>query len=456
METPLKRWRRRCGERWLSGVDPEVLCDAYAAFQDERARHPGSVRIQLADANPVNQLAGLFAALDDEDPVDVFVTPGHATPAELAAYEASVGGDFFWSARELVSCGRPRVTRAIGSRSRVMIPTGGTTAAPRFAVHTQGTLEAAAYGLQTWLGGGPIDSVCVLPLHHVSGLMQAIRSFATGGILTLCDWSRVASGHFPRDDGRPRVVSLVPTQLARLLDLPDGPAWLRGFRCVFLGGAAAWPGLLERARSERLPLAPCYGMTETAAQVTTMRPEAFLAGEAGVGSALPHAAVEIVDDAGAPLPAGREGRVRVRAASLFFGYSPDPQPTQPGFYDTSDRGVLDAAGRLTVLGRIDAVINTGGEKVDPLEVEAALRELGVADAAVLGVPDPRWGESVVAIVAGCTHDDDTLHLRLRHALAAHKVPKRFVRVAALPRSEAGKLDRRALRALAGAATAREA
>lgn len=451
METPLKRWRRRCAGGWITGADPEALADAYQAFHDERARHPGAVRVQLVDANPLNQLAGLYAAMHDEDPLDAFITPGHGLPAEMEAYEAAVDGDYFWSGRELVSCGRPRVERASPPCSRVMIATGGTTSGLRFAVHTWATLEQAALGLQTWLGGGPIDSVCMLPLHHVSGLMQAVRSFATGGVLTLWDWSRATAGRFPTlESGGSAVTSLVPTQLSRLLDLPGGADWLRTLRCVFLGGAAAWPELLARARSERIAVAPCYGMTETAAQITTLAPAEFLSGMGGVGAALPHAAVEIVDDAGSVLPAGIEGRVRVRAGSLFHGYFPDASVTPVAVFDTSDRGVLDEGGRLTVLGRIDAIINTGGEKVDPHEVEAALRALGAADAAVLGVPDAHWGELVIAVIAGCTLDDAALHARLRQTLAPHKVPKRFVRVDALPRSEAGKLDRRTLRTLAEA------
>ncbi len=449
METPLKRWRRRCGEGWIAGADVEALHDAYQAFGDERARHPGAIRVQLVDANPLNQLAGFFAAIHDEDPLDAFVTPGQGLPAEMEAFEAAVDGDYFWSGRELVSCGRVRVERASPATSRVMIATGGTTSGLRFAVHTWATLERAAHGLQTWLGGGPIDSVCMLPLHHVSGLMQAVRSYATGGVFTLWDWSRATVGRFPtalRD--RPAVTSLVPTQLARLLDLPGGADWLRTFQCVFLGGAAAWPELLARVRAERIALAPCYGMTETAAQITALPPGEFLAGSGGVGAPLPHATVEIVDESGTSVAAGTEGRVRVRAVSLFCGYFPDAAPEPWSVFETSDRGVLDESGRLTVLGRIDSIINTGGEKVDPLEVEAALRGLGATDVAVMGVPDPHWGEMVVAIVAGCSLDDADLRVRLRQTLAAHKVPKRFIRVAALPRTEAGKLDRRALRALA--------
>jgi O-succinylbenzoic acid--CoA ligase len=241
------------------------------------------------------------------------------------------------------------------------------------------------------------------------------------------------------------VLSLVPTQLAKLLDTPGGLEWLRSFRCIFMGGAAMWPELRARARAERLPLAPCYGMTETAAQITTVRPGDFLGGVDGVGEALPHAAIEIVDESEAVVAPGIEGRVRVRAGSLFHGYYPNAGEAALAVFDTNDRGVIDASGRLTVLGRIDAIINTGGEKVDPLEVEAALRGLGAADVAVIGVADVQWGESVVALLVDCPHDDEALHVLLRRTLAVQKVPKRFVRVDSLPRSAAGKLDRRALR-----------
>jgi O-succinylbenzoic acid--CoA ligase len=445
METPLRHWRRRCGEGWIADADVQALCDAYAAFGDERARHPGPVRVQLVDPNPLNQIAGLFAALGDEDPVDAFITPGHGMEAEMLAYEAAVAGDFFWSGRELVSCGRPRGDHAVASCSRLMIATGGTTSGPRFAVHTWSTLERAAHGLQTWLGGGPIDSMCLLPLHHVSGLMQAVRSYVSGGVLTLWDWPRAAAGEFPLLQARPGVLSLVPTQLAKLLATPGGLEWLRSFRCIFMGGAAMWPELRARARAERLPLAPCYGMTETAAQIATLRPDEFLDGVDGVGGALPHAAIEVVDESGVVAAPGVEGRIRVRAGSLFHGYFPHAGSAPLAVFDTNDRGVLDAAGRLTVLGRIDAIINTGGEKVDPLEVEAAIRGVGAADVAVVGVADVQWGESVVALVVNCPHDDEALHVLLRKTLAVHKVPKRFVRVDSLPRSAAGKLDRRALR-----------
>ncbi len=321
--------------------------------------------------------------------------------------------------------------------TRLLIATGGTTGGPRLAIHTWGTLFAAARGVQSWLGGGPVDSLCHLPLHHVSGLMQVVRAWASAGSVRLAPWPEIARGAFP--PARPgEVTSMVPTQLARVLETPGGAAWLRGFRVVFLGGAPAWPELRARARAEGVPVAPCYGMTETAAQVTASRPEAFLAGCDDAGAALPHAQLEV-----------RDGRIVVRARSLFLGYEGDGPRTGEGFV-TGDRGALDAAGRLTVLGRADALINTGGEKVDPAAVEAALRACeGVRDVAVVGVPDARWGEAVVAIVCGLAPAaEPAIRARLHATLAPHEVPKRLVFAEALPRTAAGKPDRARLTALA--------
>lgn len=350
--------------------------------------------------------------------------------------------------------GKPESTAALAAdETYLMIATGGTSGVPRWAVHTWATLRAAAVGLQTALGGGAIHSVCLLPLYHVSGLMQFVRSFVSGGALVLADARALGTGQFP-DAPEGAVTSLVPTQLARLLDVAGGPAWLRRFRAVFLGGGPAWPELLARARHERVPLAPCYGMTETAAQVTTLFPTEFLAGRSDAGRALPHAAIEIVDDGQhIVLPVGTSGRIRVRAESLFLGFLPHAGTPRRELL-TSDRGMLDARGHLTVLGRSDAVIITGGEKVDPAVIEAAIRATGlVGDVAVLGVPDPEWGEAVVAVIAGVVSGVETrLAATVRNHLAPAQRPKRWVSVAELPRTSAGKLNRKALLALVAVST----
>jgi O-succinylbenzoic acid--CoA ligase len=435
-----------------------------AAFRDavERRRHrlaqaePGGGTLRLLEASPVavDFIAGAIAALTAGMPVHAFLGSPRWNPAECDRARVVVRPHLAWpgevhgGAAGAAAVAEPAAGRA--DEPMIWIPTGGTTGGLRFAGHTWGTLAAAAGGLRAWLGGGPVHAVCCLPLHHVSGLMQVVRAFASGGSVALAEWAAIESGAFPEPGEAGAVLSLVPTQLARLLDVAGGPAWLRRFRAVFVGGAAVWPALMERARAERLPLAPCYGSTETAAQVVAARPEDFLAGVAGGGRALPHATVEIVDEAGGVLPPGEPGRVRVRAKSVFLGYWPRFRRGREVF-TTGDRGVLAPDGSLSVLGRADGWINTGGEKVDPAEVEAAVRETGmVGDVAVVGLPDAAWGERVVAVVAATVDgwNEEAMRERLRERLAAHAVPKRFVCVSALPRNEAGKLDRAAAAALA--------
>jgi acyl-CoA synthetase (AMP-forming)/AMP-acid ligase II len=165
----------------------------------------------------------------------------------------------------------------------------------------------------------------------------------------------------------------------------------------------------------------------------------FLASKGVFGmEALPHATPTIDAD----------GRIRVRSASLFLGYWGDDAGAlaDAGEFVTSDLGRIDECGRLHVLGRADGWITTGGEKVDPGVVENAIRAAGLAsDVAVVGVPDPEWGAIVVACVCGCDEERlDDVRAFVRARVSPHQIPKRWVRLAALPRNAAGKIDRREL------------
>jgi O-succinylbenzoic acid--CoA ligase len=233
-------------------------------------------------------------------------------------------------------------------------------------------------------------------------------------------------------------LSLVPTQLQRLLLQPAAVARLRRFRAIFLGGGPAWPELLETAATARLPLSLSYGMTETAAMITAQRPEEFLSGARSCGMVMPHAQVEI----------SSEGAIRVGGDSLFRGYFPAWREPQP--FATEDLGHFDAAGLLHINGRRDAVIITGGKKVTPAEVEAALRATGqFADVAVLGVPDAEWGQVIVACYPAnqAAPDLPAIEGKLGRDLAAYKRPKRYLAVDPWPRNAQGKIDRMALAAL---------
>jgi O-succinylbenzoic acid--CoA ligase len=218
--------------------------------------------------------------------------------------------------------------------------------------------------------------------------------------------------------------------LERLLRDPTAVAWLKSFRVIFLGGAPAWPDLIDRSAAHRLPVSLGYGMTETAAMVTALRPEERLGGDRTSGRPLPH--VRLTIEAG--------GAIALETESLFRGYYPDFNPGRR--FVTADLGRLDH-GRLLVLGRHDGAINTGGEKVQPAEIEAVLRGTGeFDDVAVLGLPHPEWGQVVVAAYeAGRRPNFAVVDTLLAAQLAPAKRPKRFVALPDWPRTAAGKLDR---------------
>jgi len=316
------------------------------------------------------------------------------------------------------------------------VPTGGSGGGVRFARHDECTLTAAVQGFCAHFGLERVNALGVLPPYHVSGLMARVRCAATGGEHVAWDWKRLESGDRPalKPGSKSWVLSLVPTQLQRLLASPAAVTWLRGFRVIFIGGGPVWPELTTAAARAELPVSLSYGLTETAAMVAALRPAEFLAGEHSCGAALPHARISI----------GGEGAITVAGESVFRGYFPHERPGRK--FATEDLGRLDEHGHLHILGRRDAVIITGGKKVQAVEVEAALRASGeFADVAVVGVPDPEWGHAVVACYAAGDRPPDLVGVAASlQGLAAFKRPKRFVAVADWPRNAQGKLNRAAL------------
>lgn len=330
---------------------------------------------------------------------------------------------------------RTRSKEADDTDGWLCIPTGGTSGGVRFARHDERTMSAAVRGFREFFGIKYVNAVDVLPSHHVSGLMARVRCAASGGKHVACEWRRVEAGERPEldvlEDGW--VISLVPTQLQRLIAAPGGTEWLRGFRIIFVGGGPAWPELTRAAAQLKLPIALTYGMTETAAMVAAVRPSDFLAGERSLASALPHATIAVASD----------GTITIEGESVFRGYYPERKVSRS--FETDDLGRIDERGRVQIFGRKDALIITGGKKVQPVEVEAALQATGqFVDVAVLGLPHVEWGEIVVACFpkSETAEPDWTVVERgLENALAAYKRPKRYVAVVGWPRNQQGKLSR---------------
>lgn len=319
------------------------------------------------------------------------------------------------------------------------LPTGGSSGTVKFARHDEKTLAAAVRGFCAHFDLTRVNAVGVLPPHHVSGLMARVRCAATGGIHLAWDWKKLEAGQRPRLPRLrgPWVISLVPTQLQRLLKSRSAIHWLRGFRIVFIGGGPIWPQLAEAAMRAKIPISLSYGMTETAAMVTALRPAEFLAGQRSSGKTMPHARVTVT----------KEGVVRITGASVLRGYFPERQAGRS--FTTEDLGRIDTDGYLTVLGRRDAVIITGGKKIRPQEVEAVLRASGeFADVAVIGVPDAEWGEAVVACYPAGARKPDMR--KACEQLTGPACPKRFVAMKAWPRNAQGKINRALLLAAARA------
>jgi len=313
--------------------------------------------------------------------------------------------------------------------------TSGTTGRPKGVRLTLANHVASAEGCRRQLGTGETDRwLSLLAPHHVGGLAMFLRAAVCNQpLVTLARFEERAVLEAIEAD-RPTLLSVVPVMLARLLDAGGADA-LRGLRAILVGGAPASAGQVRGWAELGLPVCPTYGLTETCSQVAIVPPgrAAALAGTAG--TVCPHASVAIED-----------GEIVVSGPAVSPGYVAagiEPAP-RGGRFRTGDEGRLDD-GVLTVLGRRDATIITGGENVHPEEVEAALRaHPAVADAAVAGRPDGLWGEVVAAWVVAEGASPADLERWCRERLAPFKVPRRWSFVERVPRSEGGKLLRRLL------------
>jgi o-succinylbenzoate---CoA ligase len=324
---------------------------------------------------------------------------------------------------------------------QVVLGTSGSTGQPKWVQLGAAALAASAAATHARLGG-PGQWLLALPAQHAAGLQVLIRAALAGSPPAVLDLRggfdparfSTAAQRLASEAGR-CYTALVPTQLARLLSTDPEP--LAGFDAVLLGGAAAPDELLWRARAAGAHVMTTYGMTETAGGC--------------VYNGWPLDGIRVRVD--------RDGHVELAGPMLATEYLDAPEETavafRDGWFRTCDLGRLDSQGRLQVLGRADDVIVTGGLNVAPAEVEAVLTGLpGVAAACVVGMPDPEWGERVIAVVIpadpGRPPDPGGLRVAARRLLTGAQLPKEIILFDALPLRGIGKPDRRAVRTMLAA------
>jgi o-succinylbenzoate---CoA ligase len=334
-----------------------------------------------------------------------------------------------------------RVGEAIDDDIALVATTSGTTGAPKGALLTAAALIASAAATHQRLGG-PGSWLLALPPYHIAGVQVLVRSVLAGSAPVELDVSagfdvtRLPSAVSRLGSGR-RYASLVAAQLAKALTDPAATAALADLDAVLIGGGPAPRQVLEAAATAGIAVVRTYGMSETAG------------GCVYDGVPLHGVRLRLLTD----------GRIVIGGATLAKGYrNPvDPDPfAEPGWFCTDDLGAVDDAGVLTVLGRADDAISTGGLTVLPQPVEAALcTHPAVSDCAVFGLADQRLGQRVAAAVVvsdGCEPPTlDALRAHVSHTLDATAAPRELHIVAALPRRGIGKVDRMALvRRFAGA------
>jgi O-succinylbenzoic acid--CoA ligase len=379
-------------------------------------------------------LSALAAALDGSGPAILPLDPALPEPA-LERILTAVAPTVLHTMTGTRSLSLPSAGQAAAAGVRqtsvrddtaVVIATSGSTGKPKAVELSAAALTASAAASLRRIGAGPGERwLCCLPTFHIAGIGVLVRSLIAGLEPVIVP---AVSPEILAASGCSHV-SLVPTQLRRLLDAGAGPGPVTS---VLLGGAASGDALLVDARKAGWRVVTTYGMSETCGGC--------------VYDGLP------LDDVAVRLGPG--GEIEISGPVLFSSYLGEPGLTasalRDGWFRSADLGWWRPDGGLGIRGRVDDVINSGGEKIVPGDVEAALGTCqGVADVVVVGLPDPEWGEAVTAFVVAAdpAEPPDLVGLRsvVRKAVSVYAAPKRVVVVPEFPLLPSGKPDRAALR-----------
>jgi oxalate---CoA ligase len=431
------------------GNGPEMVLSFFAAAECATA----------APLNPKYKPEEFNFYYEDTQAKALITLPGEieaahaAVPPDMALIAAHIQPDGGLSFETLRSAGAARSPQPAGPDDIAMIlHTSGTTSRPKRVPIRQRNLAASARNIRETYQLTPDDrALCVMPLFHVHGIVASMLTTLTSGGALICPagfnalefWSWV-------DTFKPTWYSAVPTMHQLLLARAARNQELiqrNPFRFIRSSSASMPPVVMERLEAGfGAPLLESYGMTEATHQMTSnpLPPAVRKAGAVGYGFGVE---VGIIDEAGNWLAQGERGEVVVRGPNVVDGYESNPEANATsfvnGWFRTGDQGLLDADGYLALTGRLKELINRGGEKISPLEIDdVLLRHPAVGEALAFAVPHKTLGEDVhAAVVLQQPVEERELREHCARSLAEFKVPRVIHILEALPRGATGKLQR---------------
>jgi acyl-CoA synthetase (AMP-forming)/AMP-acid ligase II len=420
-----------------------------------------------APLNPSYKYEEFKFYLEDTRARALIVPPGEMPEARQAGgdrlliIEASLDSD---GTVRLDSVGRAGPARRVEPPTpkdiALMLHTSGTTSRPKRVPLAHGNLETSARNVSDWYGLSNQDvSLCVMPLFHVHGLVASTLAtlFSGGSVVVvprfnpLSFWATVREYKATWYSAVPTIHQVLVARAKRGVK-PEGAEHLRFIRSC----SAALPPQTMTDMEDRfgVPVLEAYGMTEAAHQMASnpLPPRAHKAGCVGLGGAV---SIAILDAKGTILPVGAHGEVSIQGANVFSGYEDNPEANNGaftnGWFRTGDQGFLDQDGYLTLVSRIKELINRGGEKISPREIdEVLLQHPAVSEAVCFAIADRTYGEEVAAaVVLKGPATEAELIKHCGSLLADFKVPKTIYIVESIPRTATGKIQRRIVAAEIG-------
>lgn len=425
-----------------------------------------------APLNPAYTTDEFRFYLEDIEAKALIVPPGGgeraraAAPAETLIVEAAsnVSGEVSLTVVHPASLPRKQDS-ATPDDIALFLHTSGTTSRPKGVPLSHANLLASAGNVaRTYALTAQDVSLCVMPLFHVHGLVAStFATLHTGGAIVIpprfsagAFWPTVKAHRATWYTAVPTIHQVLLTRAEEDHAPAPGTSGLRLIRSCSSSLAPATMAALEERFG--VPVLEAYGMTEAAHQMASnpLPPGERRAGSVGCGTGVQ---VAIMDETGNLLPPGGQGEVVIQGPNVTRGYHNNPEANAAaftqGWFRTGDQGIIDASGYLTLVGRLKELINRGGEKISPREIdEVLLTHPAVAEAVCFGVPDVKYGEEIFAAVV--LRDDVTeegLIAYCRERLATFKVPKKVHLVAQIPRTATGKIQRRAVAAALASSSA---